>query len=122
MADTKRASTSSTEHSDADTDRVHRDTQVVQLARQITQSSLNGPAANPFQGDIEDPELDPLSKQFSTKKWMRNLLSLNQRDSSHIGRAAGVSFKGLNVYGFGRPTDFQKVRADSICPTWRLLC
>ena len=64
--------------------------------------------------DATDPALDPNSGQFKPEKWVRTLVGLQSRDPERYPqRVAGISFKNLNVHGFGSLTDYQKyVRAN----------
>ena len=59
--------------------------------------------------DSTDPTLDPNSGQFKPEKWVRTLVGLQSRDPERYPqRVAGVSYKNLNVHGFGSLTDYQK--------------
>ena len=59
--------------------------------------------------DPTDPTLDPNSGQFKPEKWVRTLVGLQSRDPERYPqRVAGVSYKNLNVHGFGSLTDYQK--------------
>jgi ATP-binding cassette, subfamily G (WHITE), member 2, PDR len=84
------------------------------LARAISRASTTSVATrvdepvNPFIDAGLDPELDPNSGKFSVNKWMKNVIALHQRDPERYPhRTAGVSWKRLNVYGYGTDTDFQ---------------
>ncbi|TRM65094.1 ABC-2 type transporter-domain-containing protein [Schizophyllum amplum] len=92
-------------------DEGQREGRVHELARQMSHlSRTNSEAAqvNPFI-DNSDPRLDPNNPQFNSRLWTKTLVSLASRDPEHFPRrAAGVSFKNLNVHGFGTPTDYQK--------------
>ena len=84
---------------------------VAHLARQITLQSIKTPAGdyvNPFHGS-DDPQLDPRSGQFSPQAWVKTLVGIQSRDPERYPtRVAGVSYRNLNVHGFGTPTDYQK--------------
>lgn len=86
--------------------------EVTQLARQITQHSIrtaegNG-YPNPFHGS-DDPALDPTSGHFKPEAWIRTLIGIKSRDPERYPqRTAGVSYKNLNVHGFGSLADYQK--------------
>jgi hypothetical protein len=86
--------------------------QIHELALQITQASkasINAEdISNPFNGS-SDPALDPQSDSFNFKAWLRNLgrMASHEKDRSPH-RNAGVSFRNLNVHGFGSLTDYQK--------------
>ncbi|KIN00043.1 hypothetical protein OIDMADRAFT_126522 [Oidiodendron maius Zn] len=65
-------------------------------------------AANPF-GDVDDPRLDPNSPKFEVERWLKLYLSILSNDQERYPqRSAGISFKNMNVYGFGKDTDYQK--------------
>lgn len=85
--------------------------EVTQLARRITglsQQQSHGEYINPFHG-TEDEALNPLSGKFDSRKWTKNLVALTSRDPDRYpGRTAGISYRNLNVHGFGTPTDYQK--------------
>ena len=84
---------------------------VTELARQITLQSIKTPAGgyvNPFLGS-DDPQLDPRSGKFSPQAWIKTLVGIQSRDPERYPtRVAGVSYRNLNVHGFGTPTDYQK--------------
>lgn len=92
-------------------DKEHADQEVAHLARQLTANSIKtagGTYANPFAGS-EDPELDPLSGKFKPERWVKTLIGLQSRDPERYPRrVAGISYKNLNVSGFGSPLDYQK--------------
>ncbi len=88
--------------------------EVVQLARTVTNASLPnahlGEGDNPFEGSA-DPRMDPMSGKFDYHLWIRTVLSLNvlhAGDGEAPGRTAGISYRNLNVYGYGKPTDHQR--------------
>jgi hypothetical protein len=86
--------------------------QIQELALQITQASkasINTEGvSNPFIGS-SDPAIDPQSDSFNFKAWLRNLgrMASHEKDKSPHPNA-GVSFRNLNVHGFGSLTDYQK--------------
>jgi ATP-binding cassette, subfamily G (WHITE), member 2, PDR len=83
--------------------------QVGNLARRMTSHSISGDTLiNPFEGS-DDPRYDPNSGKFSAEAWVRALLRIQSRDPERYPqRTAGVSFRNLNVHGWGTPTDYQK--------------
>ncbi len=85
--------------------------EVTQLARRITDLSRRqsiGEQDNPFHGSTK-AALDPKSGKLNAREWVENLFSIVSRDPERYpGRTAGVSFRNLNVHGFGTPTDYQK--------------
>lgn len=84
------------------------------LAKQITAHSVKTEGGqhypNPFlEGDDVDPSLNPTSGQFRPESWVRTLIGLQSRDRQRYPqRVAGLSYKNLNVHGFGSLTDYQK--------------
>jgi hypothetical protein len=101
------------------------DVRVGDLARQIsnistselqltkTASTIGGLRnANPFEDCTKYPELDPASDKFSARKWAKTLIYLNNNHVDANGNLeelrAGVSFRNLDVHGFGKETDYQK--------------
>jgi ABC-type multidrug transport system fused ATPase/permease subunit len=84
---------------------------IVDLARQFTQCSAKtggGSYVNPF-GPNNDPELDPMSGQFSQRKWVKTMVGITSRDPERYPeRVAGIAFRNLSVHGFGNPLDYQK--------------
>ena len=60
--------------------------------------------------DTTDPALDPNSGHFKPEKWVRTLVGLQSRDPERYPqRVAGLSYRNLNVHGFGSLTDYQKL-------------
>ncbi|KAH7409048.1 AtrD, ABC-transporter [Cadophora sp. MPI-SDFR-AT-0126] len=84
---------------------------VTKLARTFTQHSVkngHGQYINPFDTS-DDPALDPQSGQFNQRAWIKTVMGIASRDPERYpSRVAGVSYKNLNVHGFGEPTDYQK--------------
>ncbi|OBT92485.1 hypothetical protein VE01_09588 [Pseudogymnoascus verrucosus] len=81
---------------DSDNEKEDLRESVTHLARTFTQHSVkngHGQYVNPFEGS-ENPSLDPQSGQFNQRAWIKAVM--------------GVSYKNLNVHGFGEPTDYQK--------------
>ncbi|KAK7047758.1 Multidrug resistance protein [Paramarasmius palmivorus] len=85
--------------------------QVTKLAAELTTApESQGPVVlNPFVENL-DPAMDPRSKKFDHHRWIRSVFSLASQDPEQqdITRTAGVSFRNMNVYGFGKATDYQK--------------
>jgi ATP-binding cassette subfamily G (WHITE) protein 2 (PDR) len=64
---------------------------------------------NPFLGVLPHSSLDPASPNFNSKAWLSNLYGFMSKDPKrHPRRSVGISFRDLNVFGFGSPTDYQK--------------
>ena len=124
------SSTATNTSSDLDKDTAAQE--VTKLARKLTKQSSSdlelaktgtvrsaktdgGNYRNPFL-DATDPTLDPNSGQFKPEKWVRTLVGLQSRDPERYPqRVAGISFKNLNVHGFGSLTDYQKYVRTSVC-------
>ncbi|VDC04768.1 unnamed protein product [Peniophora sp. CBMAI 1063] len=87
--------------------------EVIALARTMTQASKHAGddsdvVDNPFEGST-DPALDPSSGHFNMEMWLKRILHIQSRDPEHFPkRTAGVSWKNLNVHGYGNATDYQK--------------
>lgn len=83
---------------------------ITTLARTLSRiSQTNGgtEGLNPFL-NTSDPELDPNSDQFNSRKWTKNLLHITSRDPERYPRrTAGVSFRNLNAFGYGTAADYQ---------------
>ncbi|KAK2797837.1 ABC multidrug transporter mdr3 [Emmonsiellopsis sp. PD_5] len=63
---------------------------------------------NPFIDSESDPELNPNNEKFNVRKWMKTILQINSRDPERYPtRTAGVSFRSLNVHGYGTAADYQ---------------
>jgi len=73
------------------------------LSRQSTWSNVPG---NPFEA-AADSELDPHSPNFKARSWVKSMIKLNHDENKTPGRTSGVSFRNLNVHGFGAATDYQ---------------
>ncbi|KAI0028777.1 AtrD, ABC-transporter [Vararia minispora EC-137] len=100
--------------------------EITNLARTVTAASKKSGFAdgeeldNPFEGST-NPRLDPTSGKFDFHAWIKAVMSITMRDPERFPhRTAGVSFKGLNVYGYGKPTDFQKTVLNVLLDSPRL--
>ncbi|KAJ5765983.1 uncharacterized protein N7511_003599 [Penicillium nucicola] len=70
---------------------------------------------NTFLDPTGDPELDPNSDTFISRKWVRNMLQMVSDDADrHPRRTVGVSFRNLNVFGYGTAADYQM----NVANTW----
>lgn len=89
-----------------------QDEDVKRLARQITEHSIRTTGGNNYPNPFlssDDPALDPNSGQFRPEAWIRTLIGITSRDPQRYPqRTAGVSYRNLNVHGFGSLTDYQK--------------
>lgn len=116
---------SSSTDTSSDLDKDAAAQEVTKLARKLTQQSssdeelgrtLTAQSVKTSEGnyrnsflDASDPTLDPNSGQFRPERWVRTLVGLQSRDPERYPqRVAGVSYKNLNVHGFGSLTDYQK--------------
>ncbi|THH08528.1 hypothetical protein EW146_g8957 [Bondarzewia mesenterica] len=83
------------------------------IARQMSHTGNGSRSDNeplsPFHQELDDPQLDPNSDEFSAEAWVKSVMTIQSRDPERYPRrTAGVSFTNLNVHGFGTPTDYQK--------------
>lgn len=64
---------------------------------------------NTFLYPEQDPELNPNDlDHFNSRKWTKNLLQMTACDPDRYPRrTAGVSFRNLNVFGYGTAADYQ---------------
>jgi len=86
-----------------------REEQVHQLARRLTtQSQATAAGQNPFHAP-PGSALDPNGENFNARAWTKAMLNMQLEDeNAGPTRTAGVSFRNLNVHGFGAETDYQK--------------
>lgn len=95
---------------DDDEDSITRREEAVhRLARRFTsQSVYTTTHQNPFNAP-PGSALDPNSDHFNARAWTKAMLHTHLEDpNAHPTRTAGVSFRNLNVHGFGSDTDYQK--------------
>lgn len=90
----------------------HKD--ITTIARSFSNLSENPSSVNDQNEPINtflhpsgDPSLDPNSDQFSSLKWVRNMLQMTRDPDRYPKRTAGVSFRNLNVFGYGSGADYQ---------------
>lgn len=83
-----------------------------ELARRFSNQFVRHPqtltaGCNPFlSSDI--PSLDPNSKDFDPKQWIRTLLDTTSREADRYpSRTSGVSHRNLTTYGFGSNVNYQ---------------
>ncbi|KAJ7076067.1 ABC-2 type transporter-domain-containing protein [Mycena belliarum] len=78
------------------------------LAQTTTRMSEHSKHINPFEDTQGDETLDPRSEKFDINVWLKSVMHITSRDPENFpGRTAGVTFRNLNVHGFGSPTDYQ---------------
>ncbi|UKZ47949.1 ZEB2-regulated ABC transporter 1 [Trichoderma virens] len=83
---------------------------VQQLARQYTHASgidIQGQATSLFGNNDPDSPLNPMSSKFSGRTWAKTVAKYATEHGSGF-RRSGISFRNMNVYGYGTETDFQK--------------
>ena len=82
---------------------------IVEVARSLSRVSReHGRGINTFLDPTSRPDLDPHSERFSARRWVSNMLDVCSRDpESYPRRSAGVSFRNLNVFGYGSAVDYQ---------------
>jgi ABC-type multidrug transport system fused ATPase/permease subunit len=96
--------------SDADeVEMARRDEEVHQLARRYTtQSHYSTTGQNVFNAE-PGSALDPNGEHFNARAWCKAMLHMQIEDeNASPPRTTGVSFRALNVHGFGTATDYQK--------------
>lgn len=77
-----------------------------ELARRYTSHSHSPHAIFPIK---PDGALDPNSRNFDARKWAKAFYNLRREHTPGAPlRTSGIAFQGLNVHGYGTPTDFQK--------------
>lgn len=90
-----------------------RHNEITKLARTFSRlsqqqsSDSSSDAINTFIDPTKNPELDPNSSDFNSRKWVRNTLQLTRDPDRFPRRTAGVSFRNLNVFGYGTAADYQ---------------
>ncbi|PSN60936.1 putative multidrug resistance ABC transporter [Corynespora cassiicola Philippines] len=95
---------------DDDVDSMQRREEAVhQLARRFTeQSHYSTINQNPFNAE-PGSSLDPAGEHFNARAWCKAMLNLQLQDEkAHPPRTTGVAFRGMNAFGFGSDTDYQK--------------
>jgi ATP-binding cassette subfamily G (WHITE) protein 2 (PDR) len=101
----------SSTHQDAENahETARREEEVHQLARRLTaQSHGSATHQNPFNAPAGSV-LDPNGENFNARAWTKAMLNMQLEDeAAGPTRTAGVSFRSLNVHGFGSDTDYQK--------------
>ena len=95
-----------------------QDAEIRSLAESIhSQHSNNSNGStdltNPYV-DTSDPELDPWSGQFNSRKWTKTILGLKRRYGASKEITAGVSFKNMGAFGYGGGADYQKTVANAV--------
>ncbi|KAK6214927.1 ABC transporter cdr4 [Colletotrichum tabaci] len=102
------ASTSDEDGNDTELER--RQSIVQELAREYTRHSavnVDGDNMALFGSDDPDSPLNPNGKKFSARKWAKTLANITNEHGSGY-RTAGFMYQDLNVFGYGKETDYQK--------------
>ncbi|KAB2575415.1 ABC transporter [Lasiodiplodia theobromae] len=96
--------------SDSQQSEAERIRQVTSLARQYTNASrYSAIGKNPFTEAEPNSSLDPNGENFNARAWAKALLHIRSRDAEKFPeRTAGIAYRGLNVFGYGNATDYQK--------------
>ncbi|ERT01100.1 hypothetical protein HMPREF1624_02339 [Sporothrix schenckii ATCC 58251] len=100
------------EDHEANAEMERRNSAVQSLARQYTrQSQASAAVAGGHNVFLEssDPNspLNPASDNFNGRTWAKAVVDMVSQDG-HQFRTSGVCFQNMNVYGYGKPTDYQK--------------
>ncbi|KAF1938793.1 ABC transporter CDR4 [Clathrospora elynae] len=105
----EKGSSYTTHEADETAETARREEAVHQLARRLTSQSHNSILhQNPFNAPANSA-LDPNGEHFNARAWTKAMLNLQLQDENAAPtRTAGVSFRDLNVHGFGSDTDYQK--------------
>ncbi|OTA01456.1 PDR-type ABC transporter [Trichoderma parareesei] len=83
---------------------------VQQLARQYTHTSgidIQGQPDSIFGNNDPESPLNPMSSKFNGRTWAKTVAKYATEHGSGF-RRSGISFRNMNVYGYGTETDFQK--------------
>ncbi|KAL5042237.1 hypothetical protein BDW71DRAFT_211366 [Aspergillus fruticulosus] len=89
------------------------DEAIRRLARSISRNTLTTEPNNVFH-PLPGSKLDPHSSAFDTGAWVEALVQYESGNLEGGRRKSGVSFRNLEVYGFGMPTDYQRTVGSSI--------
>ncbi|KAK4865296.1 hypothetical protein LT330_009407 [Penicillium expansum] len=106
------ASNPSLEENEGENEGNNVDQTIRRLASRVSRHTVCSEVSKPC-NDVFHPvpgsNLDPQSSTFNTRAWVEALLRY-ESDNPDSGRRrkSGVSFRGLDVYGFGMSTDYQK--------------
>ncbi|OWZ43068.1 ATP-binding cassette transporter [Cryptococcus neoformans var. grubii Br795] len=85
----------------------HRAREVGHLARQLTRQSVGGTDdSSALFSYQQGSDLDPFSDKFCARRWTKLMFEALQ--TSGPARKAGLSFRNLDVHGFGSDADYQK--------------
>ncbi|KAJ6100307.1 CDR ABC transporter [Penicillium canescens] len=94
------------------------DRTIHRLASRVSQHTVASDVTRPYNGifhPLPGSDLDPQSSSFDTRAWVEALVRYESEDlESGRRRKSGVSFRNLDVYGFGMSTDYQKSVGNSI--------
>ena len=109
QSDHRKEGSYNTHDADEIAEAARREEAIHQLARRLTtQSQQSTEYQNPFNAP-PNSALDPHGENFNARAWTKAMLNLQLNDeNAPPTRTAGVSFRDLNVHGFGTDTDYQK--------------
>jgi hypothetical protein len=88
-------------------EQIHDLAEVFSRMSRVSKSGFGN--VNPFESHQQIPALDPMSQSFNAEKWAKAYLSFIRNDPERYPqRTAGVSYRDLDVYGFGSDVNYQK--------------
>ncbi|KAJ6011707.1 hypothetical protein N7522_002062 [Penicillium canescens] len=94
------------------------DRTIHRLASRVSRHTVASDVTRPYNAifhPLPGSDLDPQSSSFDTRAWVEALVRYESEDlESGRRRKSGVSFRNLDVYGFGMSTDYQKTVGNSI--------
>lgn len=111
-------STPSLEENEGENEGYDADRTIRRLASRASRHTVSSEVSKPYNGifnPLPDSDLDPQSSNFNTRAWVEALLRYESENlESGRRRKSGISFRNLDVYGFGMSTDYQKSVGNSI--------
>lgn len=94
------------------------DRTIHRLASRVSRHTMSSDVTRPYNAifhPLPGSDLDPQSSSFDTRAWVEALVRYESEDlETGRRRKSGVSFRNLDVYGFGMSTDYQKSVGNSI--------
>ncbi|OGE53517.1 hypothetical protein PENARI_c007G00791 [Penicillium arizonense] len=94
------------------------DRTIHRLASRVSRHTVSSDVTRPYNAifhPLPGSNLDPQSSSFDTRAWVEALVRYESEDlESGRRRKSGVSFRNLDVCGFGMSTDYQKSVGNSI--------
>lgn len=88
------------------------DPTICRIASRVSRHTVASEVATPFDNifrPVPGSKLDPKSSSFESRAWVEALVRYESKEVE-LGRRrkSGVSFRNLDVYGFGMSTNYQK--------------